>query len=475
MNRNVSRRAFVSRSLRTGAAIAAAGALGVPAVVPSAALGLDGNTAPSDRITMGLIGCGSHGRGWNVDRMFENPAQQIIAVCDVDRQFMHEAQHKVDAFYSQKAGGGYKACSAYGDFRDLVNRKDIDAVDIVTPDHWHVLMSVFAMKAGKDVICEKPTLTIAEGRILSDVQEATGRVYQTASENRSIDTFQHMVNVVRGGHLGELRHIKVLLPPGNVRDRDPNKANQDARFEIAQPPAHLDYEKWLGPAPRKPYIPARVHYNWRWNFDYSGGVLTDWASHLVNLAQWANDTDDTGPVEVHGTGRFPDFAEPWNTAETFDIHYRYANGVTMHVWSEAPGIKFEGTKGWIMMRGWRQNLRASDDALLQLSFEGEKNLGRPECTVKARGGRGGEHVDFTNCVKSRKLCYYSAECGHRNHTISHMGNISMLLGGATLAWNPQTEKFQGDHADEANGHFCYAREQREPWTFANVDSWINVG
>ena len=242
-----------------------------------------------------------------------------------------------------------------------------------------------------------------------------------------------------------------MLPPGNVRDRDPNKAKEQPSFDVADVPPHIDYEKWLGPAPLKPYIPARLHYNWRWNFDYSGGVLTDWASHLVNLAQWANNTDDSGPIEVQGTGKFPDFAEPWNTAETFNIHYRYANGVTLNVWSEVPGIKFEGTKGWIMIRGWRQGLRASDDALLGLVFEGDKNLGRPESTVKAGdGGRGGEHLDFTNCVKSRKLCYYSAECGHRNHTISHIGNISMLLGGAKLSWNPKTEKFEGERADEAN-------------------------
>ena len=166
--------------------------------------------------------------------MFANPAQQIVAVCDVDKNYLDEARKKVDAFYSKKAGASYKACAAYGDFRDVVNRKDVDAVDIVTPDHWHVLLSVFAMKAGKDVICEKPTLTIAEGRILSDVQKATGRVFQTASESRSIDAFQYMVNVVRNGHLGQLRNVKVMLPPGNVRDRDPNKAKENLNFDVSR-------------------------------------------------------------------------------------------------------------------------------------------------------------------------------------------------------------------------------------------------
>lgn len=450
------------------------GTVGVPLLVPASALGRDGNEAPGERITMGLIGSGSHGAGWNLDLMFQNPAQQVVAVCDVDRNHLKSAQNKVVEHYSKKSGGNYKGCEAYTDFRDLVNRKDIDAVAIATPDHWHVLLSVFAMKAGKDVICEKPTLTIREGRILSDVQKKTQRVFQTASENRSIDCYQQLVNLARGGHLGEIRKIKVLLPPGNTSDRATNKETQ--RNESVQDvPDHLDYDTWLGPAPVKPYIPARVHYNWRWNFDYSGGVLTDWGSHLINVAQWANGTDDSGPVEVAGKGDFPDFDLPWNTTPTFNISCKYKNGVVMEIWSEVPGIKIEGTKGWVLSRGWRQPLRASDEKLLAIRFSGKDDFGRPESTVKAVGGMGGEHVDFTNCVKSRSLCYYTAECGHRNHTIAHVANISMLLGGAKLQWNPEKEMFEGERADEANKHFCYERPQRDPWTFDKVDSWINVG
>ncbi len=444
-------------------------------IIPASALGLDGNVAPSERVAMGLIGCGSHGGGWNLDLMIANPMQQVVAVCDVDENRLNATQKKAEKAYSDKMGAAYKGCAAHADFRDLVNRKDVDAVCIVTPDHWHVLMSVFAMKAGKDVICEKPTLTIAEGRLLSDTQKKTQRVYQTASENRSIDHYQYLANAVRNGHLGELRNVKVLLPHGNTAARNTLNKDEQAKWEPTEPPKSLNYDLWLGPAPLKPYIEARTHYNWRWNLDYSGGVLTDWGSHLINIAQWANDTDETGPVEVQGTGEFPDFTEPWNTTPTFKLNYRYGNGVTMEVWSEVPGIKLEGTKGWLLMRGWRADIKASDDSLLGLKFEGEKNLGRPECTVKAHGGTGGEHIDFANGVKSRKPCYYTAECGHRNHTIAHMGNISMLLGGAKLSWNPQTEKFEGDHAEEANKHFCYVRQQREPWSFDKVDSWINVG
>ncbi len=467
----ISRRHF----MKTAALAAVSTAVAAPTLIPGAALGMDGNVAANDRITMGLIGCGSHGCGWNLDLMFRNPAQQVIAVCDVDRDYLKNAEDRVNGFYSQKAGEAYRACTPYTDFRDLVNRADVDAVDIVTPDHWHVLMSVFAMKAGKHVICEKPTLTIREGRILSDVQKATGRVFQTASENRSVPCYQQVVNLARHGHLGEIRKIKVLLPGGNTWARDPNKSDVAREDTPQDVPAHLDFELWTGPAPMKAYIPARVHYNWRWDLDYSGGVLTDWGSHMVNLAQWVNGTDDTGPVTVCGTGSFPAREEVWNAATSFNISYQYANGVKMDVWSEVPGIKVEGTKGWVLSRGWRTPLKASDEALLAITFSDEENFGRVECTADKVDGMGGEHLDFTNCIKSGRPCYYTAECGHRTHTIAHMGNISMLLDGAQLTWNPDKEVFEGERADEANAHFCYDRPQRDPWTFEKVDSWINVG
>ncbi|MDR3183254.1 MAG: Gfo/Idh/MocA family oxidoreductase [Planctomycetaceae bacterium] len=462
------------RSFLQAAALSAA----APLIVPPSALGLDGNTAPSERITMGLIGCGSHGSHWNLPLMFANPLQQVVAVCDIDKNYLDKTQKRVNEHYSKKSGTEYKGCDAYGDFRDLISRKDIDAVDIVTPDQWHVLLAVYAMKAGKDVICEKPTLTVHEGQLLSAVQKKTGRVYQTASENRSVDVYQQAVNIARNGHLGTIQNVKVILPKGSTTDRDPLKRKLD--FKVQEIPKHINYEMWTGPAPLLPYIPARHHYNWRWNFAYSGGVLTDWGSHLVNAAQWALNTDDTGPVEVEGTGEFPSFDDVWNTAETFNVRYRYKNGVMLNVFTENPSteaIKIEGTKGWILTRGWRNPLKASDEKLLQLKFDNSapelKNYGREESTVAAKdkGWAGGEHIDFSLRVKDRKECYYTAECGHRTHTIAHIGNIAMLLQ-KKLQWNPEAEKFEGDGADEANKHFCYQRPQREPWTFDKADSWI---
>ncbi|MGL4943138.1 MAG: Gfo/Idh/MocA family protein [Thermoguttaceae bacterium] len=456
--------------LKTAAAVSVA----VPMGVSARALGRDGGVAASERVTMGLIGCGSHGAGWNLDLMLQNPEQQVVAVCDVDHQRLEAACEKANTGYAPRNGAAYRGCQQHRDFRELVNRRDIDAVCIATPDHWHIPLSVFAMKAGKDVICEKPTLTIREGRLLCDVQRATQRVYQTASENRSIDVYQQVVNLARNGHLGKIQHIKVLLPPGNVSDRNPNRGDDPDAVACEVPP-HIDYETWLGPAPLKPFVPKRFHYNWRWNFDYSGGVITDWGSHLTNVAQWVLDADATGPVSIQATGEIPPHDDPWNTPANFKVACRYANGVTMDIWTEVPGIKVEGSTGWVLCRGWRQPLRASDEKLLSITFDGEKNFGRPESTVTAASGSGGEHIDFARCVKSRANCYYTPESGHRTHSIAHLANISMLLGGAELNWNPQTETFTGDTATAAAKHFCYQRESRAPWGYDKIDSWINVG
>jgi myo-inositol 2-dehydrogenase/D-chiro-inositol 1-dehydrogenase len=245
----------VSRRTLLKGLCGAAGALAAPYVVPSSALGLAGLAAPSQRVTMGMIGCGGHGVGWNLPQIFRNPDEQVIAVCDVDESRMAGAKAAVEKHYSSVLGRDYKGCTTYGDFRDLVNRKDIDTVDNCTPDHWHVIPAIMAAKAGKDVICEKPlTLTVAEGRILCKVVQETGRIFQTASENRSIDTYIHLCELVRNGRIGKLRHIEVTLPIGSTT-RGENFTLRDA-----QPvPKGFNYEMWLGQAPLAPYCPARCH------------------------------------------------------------------------------------------------------------------------------------------------------------------------------------------------------------------------
>ncbi len=342
---------------------------------------------------MGLIGCGLHGAGWNLDQMFRNPHQLVVAVCDVDSQHATHAAQRVNRHYSQHFGYDYR-CRVFADFRQLVNEGNVDAVCVATPDHWHSLIALMALRCEKHVICEKPlSLTVSEGRLLADEAARSDRVFQTASENRSIDSYIRLCELVHGGRIGELRHIKVLLEKGNAP-----RGNDD--FEVQAPPPHLNYEMWQGPAPAAPYCPARVHVTYRWNLAYSGGRITDWGAHLIDLAQWASGNQLTGPVEVEGTGKFPPRDAVWNTADEFDLHYRYANGVTMHVWSEVPGIKFEGTEGWIMFRGWRQPLRASDPKILSASVPDDRRLHRPRVVIDENDELlGGEHLDFTDAIR----------------------------------------------------------------------------
>jgi predicted dehydrogenase len=489
----MSTRQGVSRRTFLQGAAAAAGAVAAPCVLSSSALGLDGAVAPSNRIIYGYIGCGNHGAGWNFDQVFRYADAQIIAVCDVDQSHVQYAKQRVDGHYSQRFGKDYHACTMCGDFRDLVNRRDIDVVGIATPDHWHVIPAIMAAKAGKDVIGEKPmTLTVAEGRILSNVMKRTGRIFQTASENRSIDVYIRLTELVRGGVIGQIKHIEVRLPIGNGTGRVGGNARELANYRTPQaPPKELNYEMWLGQAPWMPYIPARSHGNFRWNLAFSGGVLTDWGAHMVDLAQWGHNSEHTGPVEVEGKGDFPPRNAVYNTAPTFEIHYKYADGVTMTVSAgegdldpkkshegpvvgrtPEPGIRFEGTEGWIESHGWRGSLKASRRPMLDAVIDPEKvKIYRPsEIVGRTEGGKGGEHRNFLDCVKSRKPCYAPAETGHRTITIPHIGNIAMLLG-RTLRWNPAAEQFVGDaEADE-----MLSRKQREPWTIANINSWIKNG
>lgn len=476
MKSNPSRRRFLE------CAISAAGISMFPApyILPASALGADGFSAPLERVRMGIIGCGIHGMGWNTDLIFANDEQQIVALCDVDSNHLENARKKVEGFYSKKFDTDYNV-KTYSDFRDLLRDSDVDAVDIVTPDHWHVLMTVAALRAGKDVICEKPTLTIEQGRILREAVNHSDRVYLTASENRTVDDYQRIVSIVRNGVIGELKNIKVLLPPGNDN-------RNGASMEVQPVPSTLNYDLWLGPAAEIPYIPARLHNTWRWNLNFSGGSLTDWGSHNINLAQWANNSDDTSPVEItDAVGAFPPADSVYNTTPTFSAKFRYANGVTMHVFSEVPGIKFEGTGGWVMIRGYRGAMTASDDSILTWTpGENDWNAGEElrYCTV-GRSGKtalgnilGGEQKHFSHCVKNRILnTYYNAEISQRNHTISHCMNTAMYLNQAqdpnfSLGWNPVSETFTGENASAAAALPFFSRPQREGWTFADVDKWF---
>lgn len=459
----LSRRGFLAGGVAAG--------LAFPAIVPATALGRGRLTAPSERIRVGLIGCGNHGVYWNLKQIFDCPDVQVVAVCDVDRNHLAEGQKAVDTHYREVLGRDAPPCATHGDFRELVRRKDLDAVANCTPDHWHVIPSILAVKCGKDVICEKPlTLTIDEGKALVKAVREHKRVFQTASENRSIDVYLRLAELVRGGAIGAVRHIEVGIPTGNNEMRLGPQYKETFQLQAEQPvPPELDYEMWQGQAPALPYIPARVHGAFRWNLAYSGGVLTDWGAHMIDLAQWGHGTDRSGPVEVEGKGDFPPRDAVFNTAATCRVMYRYADGVTMTVATTGPRIRFEGADGWIESVGWRGALKASDPEILTREIDpAQAKVYRPGTVIPAaEGSKGGEHRNFYDCVKSRGETYAPAEVGHRTISVAHIGNIAMLLG-RKLRWDPAVEDFVGD--SEASARL--GREQREPWSIANIDSWI---
>ncbi len=428
MNCRMDRRSFLKRA---GTAL---GGTAVPYFVPAAALGKAGNAAASERITVGFIGTGGHGIDMNLKSFLAQPDAQAVAVCDVDPVNLKKAQDLVNAKY------GNRDVATTKDFREILARDDIDAVMISTPDHWHVPMAIAAAKAGKDVECEKPTLTVEEGRRLVETMQRYDRVFQWSTEDRSVDVYHRMCELVRNGRIGKVHTIRVELPVG------PDTAGNPEPMPV---PEGFDYEMWLGPAPWAPYTKDRCHWNFRWIFDYSGGMLTDWGAHLLDGAQWGNNSEHTGPVEVAGQGVFCE-GGLYDTAREYHLEYTYADGVKLFVDSGNPSLRFEGTDGWVGNRGWRGKLEASRAAILD-------SVIRPE-EVHLYTCPGGEQRNFLDCVKSRQACYFPPEIGQRCFTIAHIGNIAMLLG-RKLRWDPEEERFVND--DEANR--MLSRAARSPW------------
>ena len=415
----VSRREFLKSSVVTAAAFA------VPTIVPSSVFGAN---APSNRITIGSIGLGSQGTG-NMKGFKGKSGSQVVAVCDVDAVRREKARQIAELDEN----------SSYNDFRDLLARDDIDAVVVGTPDHWHVPVSIAAVKAGKDVHCEKPlTLTIGGGRALADAVKRYGRVLQTGSQQRSSSEFRNACELVRNGRIGKLHTIKVGIP-GNNRKCPPT-------WEAEPVPEGFDYDMWLGPAPWEPYIEQRCHYQFRFILDYSGGQMTNWGAHYLDIAQWGNGADDTGPVEIEGKGDFPE-SGLFTTSKKADITYTYANGVKLLLKTGGGNTRFEGSEGWVFVT--RGKIDAEPKSLLK------EKIGADE--IKLYNSRDHKQ-NFLDCIKSRKDPIASAEIGHRSSTVCHLGNIAMLLD-RKLKWDPKKERF----IDDSAAHSMIARSMRSPW------------
>ena len=428
----LSRRQFLKRaSVTVGAAV------GAPWLVPSSALGADGMVAPGNRITLACIGVGGMGTG-NLQSFLNCPDAQVVAVCDVDQAHRDRAQKIADEAYGQQFGKTYRGCATYNDFREVLARNDIDAVAISTPDHWHAPIAIAAAKAGKDVFGEKPlALTIGQGRQISDTMKRYGRVFQCDSWQRSVASFRFACELVRNGRIGTLHTVKVGLPPGLSMEPQP---------EMPVPPG-FDYEMWLGPAPWTPYTEKRCHYNFRFNFDYSGGKVTDWGAHHHDIVQWAMGTDHTGPTEIQGQGIFPK-NNFFNVPTDFEFECRYANGVRMITSNKLEnGVFFEGSEGWIFIA--RERMDAHPKSLLSTSIlPSEIRLYQSE----------NHYFNFLECIRTRAETAVPAEIAHRSISIAHLGNIAMRLG-RKLRWDPERERF----ADDPEADRMIMCAMRSPW------------
>ncbi len=425
-----SRRRFLERSI---------GAVALPLIIPGGLVQpARAAVAPSNRVTMALIGCGGMGNA-NLNGFLRESDVQVVAVCDVDRERRRESREIVERFYaSRSARGEYSGCAEYGDFRDVLARSDLDAVVQAAPDHWHAYINILAARSGKDIYGEKPlSRTVAEGRLMSDTMRRCGRVFQTGSQQRSDARFRFACELVRNGRIGAVRHIEVGIPSGSRTGVQPPIPVPDG----------FDYDMWLGPAPWAPYCENRTHYNFRHILDYSGGKLCDWGAHHIDIAQWGLGMLDSGPVAIAGVGDYPEEGL-WNAAVHFDFTANYESGVTLRVCDLLPqGVKFIGDDGWIFVR--RGFLDASPKQLLQ------ETIAPTEVHLHPSGDH---RRNFLDCVRSRREPAAPIEHAHRTITIAHLGNIAMQLG-RTIRWNPGTERIENDAA--ANRLLgCAARE---PW------------
>jgi predicted dehydrogenase len=373
---------------------------------------------------------------------------QVVAVCDVDSNRTKFAKQIVeDKYAARTAGGTYKGCAAYGDFRVLLGRDDIDAVTISTADHWHALPAIAAAKAGKDIFVQKPmTLTIPEGRVLSDTATRYERVLLVGSQQRSDARFRFACELVRNGRIGKLRTVKVGLPT------DPGTTPQPAM----PVPQHLDYDMWLGPTPWADYTEKRVHPKagygrpgWLRISEYCCGMITGWGSHHLDIVQWGMGTEHTGPAQIEAWAEYPGDGL-WDVHGRFRIEYTYANGVKVICADNATnkqGVLFEGTEGWVYVK--RKIIDAYPRSLLTSA------IGPDEIQLY----RSNNHKEnFLNCIRTRSQTVAPVEVGHRSGTVCVLGYIAMRLG-RKLKWDPQRERFIND--SEANR--MLSRPTRSPW------------
>jgi len=407
----------------------------LPSVVAASALGLDGAVAPSRCITLACLGVGGRGKE-NLRSFMGHQDCRIVAVCDVNANRVAEAKKIVDSHY------GNADCAAYRDYRDVLVRGDIDAVSIATPDAWHVLQSVEAARAGKDIFLEKPLgLSVTDNIALRQAVRGYDRVFQFGTQQRSDRNFGFACELVQNGRIGRLRRIIVSVPASRTV----------GMIRPAPVPAWLDWDLWLGPAQWRPYSVGIVGNCGEWGHisTFSLGWITTWGIHHVDIAQWGNDADHTGPVEVEGTGTFPPEGL-YDCATAWDMTWKYANGVEVRFLDKGKrrqGVLFEGTDGWVFVE--RGVLEAEPKSLLQ------ERIGPTERHFTI----GTDHWGgFLDCVRTRQTPVSSIESAVRTDTVCHVNDIAMRLG-RKLRWDPGAERF----LDDAEANRMLTRAWRSPW------------
>lgn len=450
LNQSLSRRDFLRKtSLGAGAGLA------LPNLFLNKTFAATGEN-PSDLIRVGIIGTGNQGRA-NMRPLIKN----VVAVCDVDSKHAAEGAAMVEKATKTKP-------AIYGDYRKMLEDKSIDAVLVATPDHWHTLPSLDAILAGKDVYCEKPlTLFIEEGKTLVKAARKHQRVVQTGSQQRSDAKFLKAAEYVRNGRIGKIKRVLVGLVGVNWT-KEPAEAD-------SQPPAELNYDLWLGPAPFRPYNKHRVHYYFRFFWDYSGGQMTNWGAHHLDITQWALGMDASGPVEIVGKGEF-DPEKRFETPTAFAITYRYANGVTVECRSPKPEV----TPFLPKQKEHALEILDGKDSFTGCIFEGEKGLlyvnrgvvrvwpeevfDEPLKDTDTRLHKSTEHhEDWLDCIKSRKQPICDVAVGHRSATVCHLGNIA-VRSGKKIQWDPVKEQVVGDASLASYVNKPY----RAPWKLPKV-------
>jgi predicted dehydrogenase len=400
-------------------------------------------SSANDAITLGFIGVGGMGSGL-LDIFRKMPDVRVAAVCDVDESHRGKAK--------ETAGEKTDSCA---DFRRVLDRKDIDAVVVATPDHWHAIPTILACQAEKDVYCEKPlAFRIGEGRAVADAAVKHKRVTQMGNLIHAGDNYRRVVEIVRSGVLGPIFKANVWMTTHRQRLGKPADS---------APPPGLDYDTWLGPAPKRTYNPNRSHFTWRYFWDYGGGVLCDFVCHIVDLVHWAMDVDAPSTIAATG-GRFVS-DDNGETPDTLEVIYHYPKpngpGFTM-VWTQTDRSSYahEGKHLGIMFQGTRGTL-VSDYNSHKLFAEGDRTIEVPPPSIPKSVGH---HREWLDAIKSRGPTSCNFEYGHRLSSVGHLGNIA-LWTGETLSWDRKAERVT-NHT-EAN-RYLWRDEYRAPWSIPKV-------